>query len=66
MHLAHCGFPVIGDDRYAEGPAARMMLHCQHVAFRAGDGRRVATTAPVDAPFREPCARAGVVMEQGI
>ncbi|HEU5361471.1 MAG TPA: hypothetical protein VFU42_09990, partial [Candidatus Deferrimicrobiaceae bacterium] len=64
VHLAHCGLPVIGDDRYAEEPAARMMLHCRHMAFSAGNGRPVAATAPVDALFREACARAEIVVEE--
>lgn len=63
VHLVHCGFPILGDDRYGGAPAPRMMLHCRHMAFRAEDGRRIAATAPLDPLFREACAHAGVVME---
>jgi RluA family pseudouridine synthase len=52
VHLAHSGFPVIGDATYGSPPASRMMLHCRSMSFRALDGTTVAATAPVDHFFR--------------
>ena len=60
VHLAHCGVPIIGDDRYAGPPCRRMILHCRHMAFQSESGNRVDATAPVDASFREAFARYGI------
>jgi RluA family pseudouridine synthase len=60
IHLAHTGFPVIGDLAYGGPQAARIMLHCRSMAFRAADGREVAATAPVDETFITVCADYGI------
>ena len=64
VHLAHGGFPVIGDVRYAGKPGPRMMLHCRRMAFRSAVGRRIEATAPLDDTFREACVRAGTEWEE--
>lgn len=64
VHLAHGGFPVIGDDRYDGDPAPRMMLHCRRMSFSSEDGRRIDATAPADAAFRRACARCGAALEE--
>ncbi len=64
VHLAHCGVPVIGDDRYAGSTCQRMVLHCRHMSFPSGSDGRIAATAPVDAVFREACARYGISPEE--
>jgi 23S rRNA-/tRNA-specific pseudouridylate synthase len=64
VHLAHCGVPVIGDERYAGSSCQRMILHCRRMSFRPESGNRIAATAPVDAPFREVCARYGISLEE--
>jgi RluA family pseudouridine synthase len=55
VHLAHLGFPVIGDEAYGGPLAPRIMLHCRSMAFRAADGREVAATANVDEDFTRVC-----------
>ena len=60
VHLAHLGHPVIGDAVYGRArradlpaPAARQMLHAQHLAFdHPRTGAPLAFTAPVPADFR--------------
>jgi RluA family pseudouridine synthase len=60
VHLAHLGFPVIGDQAYGGPPASRMMLHCRSMAFRARNGMQVAATAPVDEDFIRVCGDYGI------
>ena len=62
VHLAHLGFPVIGDQAYGGPPAPRMMLHCRSMAFSARDGREVAATAPVDEDFTRVCGDYGITL----
>ncbi len=62
VHLAHLGFPVIGDQAYGGPPASRMMLHCRSMAFRARDGRKVTATAPVDENFTRICGDYGITL----
>lgn len=63
VHLAHLGFQVIGDQAYGGPPASRMMLHCRSMAFSAGDGRKVAATAPVDDEFKKVCGEYGITLD---
>jgi 23S rRNA pseudouridine1911/1915/1917 synthase len=63
VHLAHFGFPVIGDQAYGGPPASRMMLHCRSMVFRARAGREVAATAPVDEDFTKVCEDYGITLD---
>jgi len=51
VHLAHSGFPIIGDESYGGVPAARMMLHCRSMRFTAAKGKVIEALAPIDADF---------------
>ena len=62
VHLAHLGFPVIGDQAYGGPPASRMMLHCRFMAFRARDSRKVTATASVDDDFTRVCEDYGITL----
>jgi 23S rRNA pseudouridine1911/1915/1917 synthase len=62
VHLVHGGVPIIGDLAYDGALAARMMLHCRSMAFRALDGRAVRAEAPVDGAFREICQSFGIII----
>lgn len=53
VHLAHSGFPIIGDEAYGGIPAARMMLHCRGMRFTGAKGKLIEAFAPIDADFRE-------------
>ena len=53
VHLAHSGFPIIGDESYGGEPAARMMLHCRSMRFAGARGKLIEAVAPVDAAFSE-------------
>ena len=53
VHLAHSGFPIIGDESYGGVPAARMMLHCRSMRFTAAKGLVIEAVAPIDAAFAE-------------
>jgi 23S rRNA pseudouridine1911/1915/1917 synthase len=53
VHLAHSGFPIIGDESYGGEPAARMMLHCRSMRFTGLKGRLIEAVAPLDAAFSE-------------
>jgi RluA family pseudouridine synthase len=61
VHLAHSGFPIIGDATYGGQHAARMMLHCRSMAFRTRDGREVRAEAPVDEAFRKICTSFNII-----
>jgi RluA family pseudouridine synthase len=63
VHLAHLGFPVVGDQTYGGPPDLRMMLHCRSMTFRARDGRSVAATAPVDEDFTRVCGDYGISLD---
>ncbi|KAF0219795.1 MAG: RluA family pseudouridine [Geobacteraceae bacterium] len=60
VHLAHGGFPIIGDTTYGGIHAPRMMLHCHSMAFRAMDGREIKATAPPDEAFVRVCGSFGI------
>lgn len=62
VHLAHCGLPVAGDDRYGGLPAARLLLHCRRMAFRAKDGRTVEAGAPAGEDFVKDCRKRGITV----
>jgi len=62
VHLAHSGFPVVGDATYGGDHASRMMLHCRSMAFRTRAGRPVSAIAPVDGEFRRICEGYGIVL----
>ena len=51
VHLAHSGFPIIGDENYGGIPASRMMLHCRGMRFINAKGKFVEAFAPVDGEF---------------
>ncbi|GAW68736.1 RNA pseudouridine synthase [Geoanaerobacter pelophilus] len=53
VHLAHSGFPIIGDEAYGGIPAARMMLHCRGMRFTNARGKVTEAFAPIDSLFRE-------------
>jgi 23S rRNA pseudouridine1911/1915/1917 synthase len=53
VHLAHSGFPIIGDESYCGMPAQRMMLHCRSMRFTGGKGQVIEAVAPIDAAFSE-------------
>jgi RluA family pseudouridine synthase len=59
VHLAHSGFPIIGDEAYGGIPAARMMLHCRGMRFTNARGKVIEAFAPIDAEF-EAAAREGI------
>jgi RluA family pseudouridine synthase len=60
VHLAHGGFPIVGDTVYGGEAAPRMMLHCRSMAFSAADGREVKARALPDPLFVEACAKRGI------
>lgn len=53
VHLAHSGFPIMGDESYGGVPAARMMLHCRGMRFTGARGNIIEAFAPVDAAFKQ-------------
>jgi len=53
VHLAHCGFPIIGDESYGGAPAPRMMLHCRSMRFTGFKGKIIEAVAPLDELFSE-------------
>jgi len=53
VHLAHCGFPIIGDESYGGAPAPRMMLHCRSMRFTGFKGKIIEAVAPLDDLFSE-------------
>lgn len=59
VHLAHSGFPIIGDEAYGGIPAARMMLHCRGMRFTNARGKVIEAFAPIDAEFGA-AAREGI------
>ncbi len=57
VHAASSGFPIVGDQKYADRRAAiagvnRLMLHASSLALPAGDARR-RYEAPLDASFQD-------------
>lgn len=62
VHLAHEGFPILGDTTYGGGEAPRMMLHCRAMAFTAAGGRQVLAAAPLDLTFRRACEERGIAL----
>jgi 23S rRNA pseudouridine1911/1915/1917 synthase len=53
VHLAHSGFPIIGDEAYGGRPASRMMLHCRSMSFKGLKGTMIEAVAAADAEFTE-------------
>ena len=53
VHLAHSGFPIMGDESYGGIPAARMMLHCRGMRFTGAKGKIIEAVAPIDAAFKQ-------------
>lgn len=53
VHLAHSGFPIVGDESYGGIPAARMMLHCRGMRFTGAKGKIIEAVAPIDAAFKQ-------------
>lgn len=51
VHLAHSGFPIIGDESYGGAPASRMMLHCRSMRFKGPKGNIIEAVAPLDEEF---------------
>jgi RluA family pseudouridine synthase len=64
VHLAHLGFPVIGDLSYGGPQTARVMLHCRSMVFKAENGREVTATAPVDEDFTRICGDYGITLDK--
>lgn len=64
VHLAHGGFPIVGDTVYGGEKAPRMMLHCRSMAFAAADGRRVTAETLPDSLFGEACAERGISLPE--
>ena len=59
VHLAHSGFPIIGDESYGGVPAARMMLHCRSMRFTGVKGMVIEAVAPIDAAFADAAPEMG-------
>ncbi len=61
IHLAHLGFPILGDDLYGGARFARLALHAHVIGFRhpAGDARRYVSPLP-DELWRRAWGTAGV------
>jgi RluA family pseudouridine synthase len=64
VHLAHSGFPIVGDSTYGGASAPRLMLHCGSMAFPGDDGRTVSVSAPPDTEFVEVCRTFGLRIEE--
>ncbi|MGQ9752085.1 MAG: RluA family pseudouridine synthase [Thermoanaerobaculaceae bacterium] len=61
-HLAHLGFPIVGDTLYGgAGDVPRTLLHCRRLAFRHPYG---GTWVEVHAPY--PQDMAGLLVESGL
>ena len=60
VHLEYCGLPVVGDATYGGDTAARMMLHCRSMTFRAAEGREINAVAPADPGFTTICRQCGI------
>ena len=67
VHLAHAGYPIVGDRVYnrvrgrygGEGSLAeRQMLHAFRLAFNTPDGSRIDLTAPLPADMEAVLAMA--------
>ncbi|HLX80662.1 MAG TPA: RluA family pseudouridine synthase [Burkholderiales bacterium] len=66
VHLAHAGFPVLGDDKYgdfelnralARQGVKRLFLHARRLAFKHPvDGRRIALDAPLPGDMQRFCS----------
>jgi RluA family pseudouridine synthase len=63
VHLAHVGFPILGDISYGGPPAERIMLHCRRMTFRGPSGKPVAAMAPVDDLFHAISRSCGVSVD---
>jgi len=66
VHLAHAGFPVLGDDKYgdfelnralARQGVKRLFLHARRLAFKHPvDGRRITLDAPLPEDMQRFCS----------
>lgn len=65
VHLAHSGFPIVGDESYGGVPAQRMMLHCRAMRFTGPKGNVVEAFAPVDELLREAAPEGVFDPQQG-
>lgn len=68
VHLAHLGFPIIGDSVYGEtsgaGASERLMLHAAGISFlHPTSGHRVNLSAAVPGDFKAAVKKAGIDME---
>jgi len=53
-HSAYCKFPVLGDTKYGDMPAPRLMLHAHRVTFKhPATGEMVTFTASIPAVFED-------------
>lgn len=70
VHLAHIGYPVMGDSKYGRSRRAievpkRQMLHAWKLSFPPRSGGVTRTfTAPVPKDFAETAARIGIGLEE--
>lgn len=64
VHLAHSGFPIVGDESYGGIPAARMMLHCRGMRFTGAKGKIIEAVAPIDAAFKQAAPESLLQVEQ--
>jgi RluA family pseudouridine synthase len=66
VHLAHLGWPILGDVRYGGAltlggePVPRLMLHAVELSFPHPDGGEKTITAPWPADFAALAGRAGI------
>jgi 23S rRNA-/tRNA-specific pseudouridylate synthase len=61
-HLAHAGYPVMGDRKYGGGHALCVALHCARLAFlHPRSGAVVSVLAPLHAPFGRAADRVGIL-----
>lgn len=62
VHLAHGGFPIVGDAPYGGEPAQRMMLHCRQMSFLDRGGKLIRAVAPVGGEFAAICRELGLAL----
>lgn len=64
VHLAHVGFPLVGDPIYSDASSrddeGGLLLHAWAISFPSPDGGRRFVTAPVPKQMRERLAAKGV------
>jgi len=57
VHLAHSGYPIVGDRIYGGAEASRMMLHCYSMSFIDNSGKQIKAIAPPDQLFIDTCSK---------